>query len=156
MTTFSDFDKLQNALAALVPVTIKAMASSDDDDDDDGETGSGSQGIIVEKVLFAEMFGLQRAAEKHFGPVSDFDQMAYTAVATESQDKGQSQQQRQSAVKKHPILGNLSKFDGDDPKMSMNPQNNDKAQERQQQRNELKLGLQNRPGSAPKPKPGGM
>ena len=105
------------------------------------------------------MFGLQRTHEKQFGPVSDFDAMAFVAEARLAEQQGKAQaaeQGKKSSLKSHPVLGKLSKFDGDDPKMSMNPETNDKAQERNEHRNELKMGLRNSPSSAPKPKPSGM
>lgn len=161
MTKLADFDKLQAALALLQPRVIKALASEDEEDGgDDGAssaTGGGATGIIIEKKLFAEVFGLQRASEKQFGPVGDFDPLAYAAEAVIAAEQGKAaERQQKSSLKSHPILGNLSKFDGDDRKMSMNPEVNDKAQERNEQRNELRLGLKNSPSSTPKPKPGGM
>ena len=163
MTKLADFDKLQTALALLQPRVIKALASTEEESDGDegasSATGGGATGIIIEKKLFAEVFGLQRASEKQFGPVGDFDAMAYAAeaIAIEAQGKAAAAERNQkSSLKSHPILGNLSKFDGDDRKMSMNPVVNEKAQERNEQRNELRMGSKNSPGSAPKYKPGGM
>ncbi len=159
MTILIEWDKLETALALLKPLPAKALASGDDEEGDaSGSIGGGT--IIIEKTLFAELFGLQRAAEKQFGPVGEFDPMAYVAEAKmaleQGQAKGMAEKAAKSNLKKHPILGNLSKFDGDDRKMSMNPEVNDKAQERNEQRNELRMALKNAPGSAPKLKPAGM
>lgn len=156
-------EKLQQALLSLrteASLSPKALPSKDADEDEGGAStaGGGSGGIVIDKVLFAEVFGLQRVSEKLFGPVGDFDPIAYAAEeAQQKHEQGQEQNaSSKGTLKAHPILSKLAKFAGDTSKMSMNPQENQTAQNRNELRLSLKMSLKNNPNSAPKPKPGGM
>lgn len=156
MTNFDAEDKLQHALTLMAAKAVDPK-KIDQDDDEGGTTTTGSGGVVVEKVLFAEVFGLQRASEKQFGVVGDFDPIAYAAEAAKvSQEKSELGQAAKGTLKAHPILSKLAKFAGDTDKMSMNPQENAKAQERNEHRLNLRMSLKNKPNSTPTPKPGGL
>lgn len=72
--------KLQQALAAKnLARVVDGKQSDDDEGGAEGGTAGGEGGVIVEKRLFVEAFGLIRNGEKEFGIAHDFDQMAYLA-----------------------------------------------------------------------------
>lgn len=153
MANFEADDKLQQALTALAETTAKAPLAEDDEAGSAGTATGGAGGVVIDKVLFAEVFGLQRASEKQFGPVGEFDPIAYAAEIQKQAQEAKAQ--AKGSLKSHPILAKLAKFDGDTPDMNMNPQDNPKAQERNELRMSLRMGLKQAPGSIPKPTPGG-
>lgn len=156
MTNFDAEDKLQHALSLMADKAAEQKQQDDEDGGDVTTTGTGG-GVVIEKVLFAEVFGLHRASEKQFGVVGDFDPIAYAAEAAKvSQEKSELGQAAKGTLKAHPILSKLAKFAGDTDKMSMNPQENAKAQERNEHRLNLRMSLKNKPNATPTPKPGGL
>lgn len=146
--------KLQQALAAKNLARVCDGKKSDDDQG--GETGSttgGQGGIIVEKRLFVEAFGLIRSGEKEFGIAHDFDQLAYLAKENPNPLAGELGQKAGNGLKNHPILSQLSKFDGDSPNMSLDPTQNSDAQDRYENKLQLQNQPTNRPSAAPTLKP---
>jgi hypothetical protein len=160
MANSQDLVKLQEALQVASTTLAKVAPETDEQGDDEGGTTGGSNGggsVEVEKRLFAEVFGLVRNDEKKFGPVAEFDSAAYVAKAQQELAQGKGNQlnnDQGGRLKAHPILAKLAKFDGDTPNMNMNPQQNEQAQLRYQERLELRMGLRHR--YTPQIKPSGM
>ena len=112
--------KLEQALALM------QKAAPEKEEGDGGEAGGAKGGSEIQMRMFVETFSLIRAGEKGFGPTNEFDPTAYLA-----KDKPQFREGLDAAnrLKNHPILSKLSKFDGDTPKMSMDPKQNPDAQQ---------------------------
>jgi len=156
MTTEDATKKLQAALAEQKLLRAKTASNfTQQEDEEGGEEGGGQTGTgtAIEKRMFVETFGLLRNGEKQFGMVNEFDPLAYLAKS-EQNLKGELSHERGNRLKAHPILSQLSKFDGDTPNMSMDPNQNPQAEERYENRLQLQMAMQNRPKVTPKP--GGM
>ena len=153
----ADLLKLNQALAAknLARLVVNVTADEDEDEEGGGEEGgsTGEGGVTVEKRLFVEAFGLIRNGEKQFGIAHEFDQLAYLAKENRNLLNGELGQNAGNGLKNHPILSHLSKFDGDTPDMSMNPETNPDAQQRYENQLQLLNQPNNRPSSAPTLKP---
>ncbi len=157
MPKSEDLLKLEEALAGfdtrlhLAQTDNEGDESSDGGDDGTGSIG-GQGGVEIEKRLFVEVFSLLRQGEKEFGPTNEFDPIKYLNKDTRSL-KGELGQS--AGLKQHPTLGNLSKFDGDTPDMSI-PDRHPEAQESYQHRLTLQMSKQNQlqQDMTPRPSPG--
>lgn len=150
-------EDLLNLRVALAQQQKLSHINENDPDDEDGEKGGGGTtgegGVVVEMHLFVETFGLIRQGEKQFGPTNEFDALAYIAKSQPNL-KGELGYEKGNGLKQHPILSKLSKFDGDTPKMSIDPTKNEAAQNRLENRLQLQMAMKNRPQMTMKP--GGM
>ncbi len=149
-------EELLRLQQALVASQEKLRPLEEDEEGREGSAGGTTdQGTAIEMRMFIETFSLLRNGEKQFGPLNEFDSLAYSAKAEKRNiNQGELSNKLDNRLKTHPILGKLSKTDGDTPNMTIDPKQNPDAVNRHENRLQLQMAFKNRQQLTFKP--GGM